>query len=1002
MTVPGYRGTSPPHVYIARTREELESIEVGSSYSDPFDLKNTLVSFEYNMDKNSLWANVKLVNPGSSIEERLFAAYNAWTQKSHQSKMSEVDINELVAQVGEMESFYIRWGYVSTKGQGQPHEKNDYPVADTALSHIHKFVLMDMTYDFSQGRDRIVILQLLNTWDNSYKGKSFNATPRTFTVPLDEREGPETKRKWRRPSAVFQELLLQMLTGNEEYVGYSKFSEEQDRAIDTAFDYIVKNPDLTLKDPDPSGSTWVPSHSGGLQMPTYDPDAVPDLDPSNDYFGRYDPTNPEESKPYIAMHQVRKFYEAHGYTLLQDTGKMVVPNSGDLDAGTPYTVYDPSERLISFPAVSHDQTTGRVYATPNDPDVINPDIQAITCADCNPDCMGGGATPKRYHVPPALMLITKDANQQAIPPMPIPIPVEMFYAVPSDNPDMPLKIDLTVNDLQSMVDGEHFYVIYDDATIADYAVLQAQAIVPLLQKPKPHYNYPAYHEQPNFDLPAGLPGQSLDQGEKRFPMNFLHKKHLEDQIEEQKALQRSAAQEAVGDNDLNQPLDPELEHYESTGGPLPYSLETQADLLDAAEGPINYLRLNVPAGELWASIAFIVDKLNRTYFKRVDRYLQVGRLELAAIPPDKRPFINEKLPNLKFDWDSDAGLIILGTTRLWASLYNWTGPITSFSGLNIKNEASEGDYDISLAVGYNNRKDNIVSDVRWRLNKGSMLFDMRAAPVAAQHMYNMAKRFEDPARRDVVVSVVNQQLKSSAGDDYIHSVELTGSDDKLGTSSLVVGDQVFVGAAVKYAISQLRRETGNTGQDATDVAPDSIKAMEAQAREDLIFILHYDLLDAFFPRVNPEDAAKIKQRYLVDAPGQDQKVHEIAHFRYLATSPLGILTNTNDDEIKAELMLSKLQVLNMFAKRITNVQVDCLGVPELDIFENEIMNRNVMLRVHEPRVPGTTHWLSGIYNVLGITHTIDSGAGYVMNLRLIRSSSDTEEMFATNTLLAPS
>ena len=105
--------------------------------------------------------------------------------------------------------------------------------------------------------------------------------------------------------------------------------------------------------------------------------------------------------------------------------------------------------------------------------------------------------------------------------------------------------------------------------------------------------------------------------------------------------------------------------------------------------------------------------------------------------------------------------------------------------------------------------------------------------------------------------------------------------------------------------------------------------------------------------------------------------------------------DNNEDAI---LALSKVQVLNIFKKLITNVRLQTLGIPEMDIFTHEVMNRSVALWVHEPRVPGTYHWITGMYNILGLTHTIDSN-GYKTNMRLTRKLPDTQEEMNAYTLL---
>jgi len=57
-----------------------------------------------------------------------------------------------------------------------------------------------------------------------------------------------------------------------------------------------------------------------------------------------------------------------------------------------------------------------------------------------------------------------------------------------------------------------------------------------------------------------------------------------------------------------------------------------------------------------------------------------------------------------------------------------------------------------------------------------------------------------------------------------------------------------------------------------------------------------------------------------------------------------------------------------------------------------------MLWVHEPRVPGTYHWVTGMYNVIGVTHRIDE-TGYSTDLRLNRKIPDSADQMIKYTMM---
>jgi hypothetical protein len=67
------------------------------------------------------------------------------------------------------------------------------------------------------------------------------------------------------------------------------------------------------------------------------------------------------------------------------------------------------------------------------------------------------------------------------------------------------------------------------------------------------------------------------------------------------------------------------------------------------------------------------------------------------------------------------------------------------------------------------------------------------------------------------------------------------------------------------------------------------------------------------------------------------------------------------------------------------VEVETLGIPELDNGVVEVSERIVALWVYDPRLStDVPHWLSGVYRIKGLTHSIDPSRGYLTKLSLYR------------------
>ena len=71
------------------------------------------------------------------------------------------------------------------------------------------------------------------------------------------------------------------------------------------------------------------------------------------------------------------------------------------------------------------------------------------------------------------------------------------------------------------------------------------------------------------------------------------------------------------------------------------------------------------------------------------------------------------------------------------------------------------------------------------------------------------------------------------------------------------------------------------------------------------------------------------------------------------------------------------------ASEAWSVEVVTLGIPELDIPQQEISSRGVELSVWDERTQNA-HWLTGRYQILGVAHAIDPSKGYLTKLKLIK------------------
>ena len=104
-----------------------------------------------------------------------------------------------------------------------------------------------------------------------------------------------------------------------------------------------------------------------------------------------------------------------------------------------------------------------------------------------------------------------------------------------------------------------------------------------------------------------------------------------------------------------------------------------------------------------------------------------------------------------------------------------------------------------------------------------------------------------------------------------------------------------------------------------------------------------------------------------------------------------MLGEDNQRELQRKMMDTNFFFTQAMQQTAWEVELETLGIPELDNPIVEFAQRYVGLRVYDARLStNTLHWLSGWYRILGINHTVDSSEGYKTKLRLYRVDTDLD------------
>ena len=89
--------------------------------------------------------------------------------------------------------------------------------------------------------------------------------------------------------------------------------------------------------------------------------------------------------------------------------------------------------------------------------------------------------------------------------------------------------------------------------------------------------------------------------------------------------------------------------------------------------------------------------------------------------------------------------------------------------------------------------------------------------------------------------------------------------------------------------------------------------------------------------------------------------------------------------VQRKMMDSKFMFAQAMLDEIWEIEIETLGIPEMDVGTTEVMERVIALWVYDTRLSTTVpHWLSGAYKIKGFSHEIDVRSGYRTKFSLYR------------------
>jgi len=939
MTAAGYRNTSSPRLMMDFTRDALVPSDRGfTSYTDPFDLRNTLLSFEnivFGGDDTGQIL-VRLINPQQEIEKKIFSWYCSVNPRAWAASQ-ETDSENWQLSATETANIFIRWGYVAPSTTPLA-EEDPY-----ALSEIHRGQIIDVGYEVSDNKDRIVTLRIVNFHDLSIERnqqkEDYTEESVSLVKGLDLRE----------PSKVISEVFG-ILAAGEGAQSVVRFSDAHKSILDAEFLKVHPGPNKKLSAPAQFENT-----------------------PHTDRVGLS-----STASTAITQDVIQTFYESLGFnskvnsTLIKYKGKVLPKEVQALDqngsTGIDDNIAAQDRKKYEYAwseyikgdskRVRYELPTSLVGKNLNTSsfalaEFVGEDASSLGLCyvfDIDSPVTRNGKTSYTLDWQPIRFkkASTSPANSIGI------LPVSRVKGQ-SGGPINPTSINSFIRFWEQLpIEEQETYMAYRTSRATTIGSTLTQGAVLIYR-----YSLKNFNERAIARISDRLDRQS-----------FVRKAQVLDvKLGNDNQLQGyGAIYELSGPGiDIRNVL---------IAGEFDEDFGGDAAALEEAltNPPPDTNKILFKYKDKHKALRSTLNKLNKKFFDKADQYLGSTQIFCNAVPNEDREFIANYL-GIEVEWETTPYITVIGTSDFIEGIFPAKSKIKSFP-IELENDPAT----ISIATGFNNRKDNIITDLRYRISKAGFYYDILKAPIIEQQLYSVIKRFEENKDYlDLVKESVTLSI-SKGGTDRLELNDKAKEDRSYAARRLVSNGLGLVTGIQSDAPSMVKK-----------FVDDSVQDQFEQLKEDLSFINNNGFLDIFFPYTSNEGLdSEVK---VVHTDEGTKKVE--SRVREISSSPLSTLQTLMkvDNEATAVELAVKARVLASFKNRISDIEVEILGVPEMDILAFETHNRNVALWVSEPRVPGTFHWLSGIYHIGGLTHKIDT-SGYKTTLKLIPSGSSntTEEM----------
>jgi hypothetical protein len=851
-------------VFLSQKYSDLENL---SNYNDPFDLRNSFLGFEYELngqDSGTYEIVIRLINPSSKFEKTYLKYYSLIFEDGRiQDKSSDsISGNDLL--------YYIRWGYGNKESDG--------------LSRIIPAYLTAINYNFNAPGEREVSLTFVDALTNSRKdlqtAEGLGAVKTTIINCLDG------KNRLRPISDLVSEIIGEMAKGFE-----------------TSYPFV----DLV-------NSSEVANLLNRLQV-TIAAQLAGENTSEDDLILALSKAGVELDSQY----RTREF--ANGLGEISITENLIPPIWGSFEkTKTPSKIH----HLLAYKLIFEELGIGFSYGVKTK----QVEVSRVTLET---------AANILTNLPSFVNALAARITTKPIASLDIPISGEIFE-VGYDNTGKRNDVSVgTVND----------GIIQSPGSLnIDERMLQLGIVYF-----RPSFKTPSY-EDGKLLVEEKHPNKALADSYYLNSEQTLYVALLTDSIIEIRKILNSIATHVDRANRQVVEADKELNSFVSERD------DEEIEIIDSIFVEISFSKSTFESSK--SSITALLEDINAfvgVYEGVEDHLLGMFVVPYAALSSDEKKRMSSAIADSVTE--SSTVLFIAPRSRMrtiiGATLFNSPDhQIQSFKELTTQDT-------LNLEFGYESSR-NIITKIE--LNQ-DLLFAKARVAVENKTLTSIYELFNDNG-----VARTFKQVTKLFLDSIPHGL----------ISSYTPPQFEF-----KYEAGKLleSKETENYAEliNYTNTFYSDVRSNKYG--EELKVIFNSDFAQQYISVINSPvfqdlftDTDPIKKFGYTAINGSlvSKQSNTLSHY--------SVKQDKLDNFIKGKFNFYNARLASLLYKYPFSMSIETVGIPELSNFVFDISHRTVNLKILDTRTR-ESHWASGIYKILGYTHTISS-AGYLTNLNITR------------------